>query len=93
MIDFKDIPEELIRARGQYATVRSALDDEMRNMQTLCAVISSRSASVLRDLQEGHDVKHVLDEMRDKINQMETSAKSIKALQAQRAELKSAAWS
>lgn len=92
MIDFADISPDLIVARGQYATVRSALDDSLKSMQSLCGAVAARSAEILRVVQDGEDTAPLFEDARKKLSAMESLSKEIIALRAQKEELKPFAW-
>jgi hypothetical protein len=56
MIDFTGMDRDVIIARGQYSIVRSRREDHLKELRTLCERQNGSVASVLRDIQVGHDV-------------------------------------
>jgi signal transduction histidine kinase len=56
MIDFNEIPQAQILARGQYSIVRSKREDALKELRTLCEGQNSATAAILRDIQDGHEV-------------------------------------
>lgn len=98
MIDLTTLPDEILHARGCYATVRSAHEDSKKEMSRLCSQLSAVSAQVLRKMQPENDgipdsVESLIDSARATLNMMEKCAAQIESLAKQRAELKSKAWS
>jgi hypothetical protein len=99
MIDLTAIDQETIIARGQYATVRSAHEDEKKRLSILCGQLSSSVAQVLRYMQPDGDatpsIDAVLDMLsiaRETLTKIDACVESIEALAMQRAALKQAAW-
>jgi hypothetical protein len=98
MIDLSAIPADVLRARGEYSTVRAAHEDEKKNLQMLCGLLSSTSAQILRRLQPDNDgipdsVSELLASGRQTLQMMEDAATRIESLAKQRQELKAKAWS
>lgn len=98
MLDLSIIPEEVRRARGDYATVRAAHEDEKKALSTLCGRLSSVAAQVLRTMQPDNDgvpdsVESLIASGRDTLQMMEQCSARIESLAKQRQELKAAAWS
>lgn len=99
MIDLTAIDTETIIARGQYATVRSAHEDEKKRLSILCGQLSSASSQVLRYMQppEGDTpeigaVLGLLSNGRETLDKIEACVTEIENLAMQRAALKQAAW-
>lgn len=99
MIDLTAIDQETIIARGQYATVRSAHEDEKKRLSILCGQLSSMSSQVLRYMQPGDDatpdlnaVNDMLAAARKTLEEIEKCVTNIEALAMQRGALKSVAW-
>lgn len=97
MIALDTIPDEVLRARGCYSTVRSAHEDEKKELQKLCSQLQAVSAQILRKMQPDDDgipdsVGSLIDSARATLNLMERCAGRIESLAKQRAELKVAAW-
>jgi hypothetical protein len=99
MIDLTTIDEATLLARGQYATVRGAHEDEKQRLAILCGQFSAASAQVLRCMQPDGDttpdmnaVRGLLAAMRDGVGRIEQCVSDIEGLAAQRAALKQAAW-
>lgn len=53
MIDFNEIPQEQVIARGQYSMVRAKREDQIKKLRELCEEQKSAIAAILRDVQEG----------------------------------------
>lgn len=99
MIDLTTIDQETIIARGQYATVRSAHEDEKKHLSILCGQLSSASSQVLRYMQPGEDdapdsvaVGSMLDAARATLGEIEKCVTNIEGLAMQRAALRKVAW-
>ena len=99
MIDLTAIDPETILARGQYATVRSAHEDEKKRLSILCGQLSSASSQVLRVMQPGEDdapdsvaVGSMIDGARATLGEIEKCVERIQGLAMQRAALKQPAW-
>jgi hypothetical protein len=93
------LPPELLLARGQYATVRSAHEDEKKRLQVLCGGLGATAAQILRAMQPDHDaipdaqaVDGLLAACRKAVDDIDACCASIDVLAAQRAALKPAAW-
>lgn len=100
MIDLSTLSPEVMLARGQYSTVRSAHEDEKKRLQILCGSLSAKASNILRHLQPDYD-KHVegdltlgmlLTECRSLVDQIEQCGAEIESLAKQRADLKPLAW-
>jgi hypothetical protein len=99
MIDLTAIDSETIIARGQYATVRSAHEDEKKHLSILCGQLSSASSQVLRHMQPGDGaapnlcaVSDMLAAARKTLAEIEKCVENIEQLAMQRAALKPTAW-
>jgi hypothetical protein len=99
MIDLTSIDQDTIIARGQYATVRSAHEDEKKRLAILCGQFTSISSQVLRLMQPDGDAAPDMDTVRGLITSGEellgkitVSVGEIEGLAMQRAALKQAAW-
>lgn len=97
MLDLSTLSQEMLLARGQYATIRSAHEDAKKQLQIHCGQLGSVAAQVLRAMQPDNDaepgsVSELLAAGRNTLNAMETIALQIQSLAAQRAELKPIAW-
>lgn len=98
MFDLTQIPDEVIVARGQFATVRGAHDDRKVEMQQSCGELMSAANRILKAVTEKEEVdsehvKQLFSEARSWLADMELKATSIESLAKQRAELKPLAWS
>ena len=97
MIDLSTLDAALMLARGQYATVRAAHEDALKEMQILCGLHASYGSRMLKTSQPsmgseitGFDVLHQSAiETLEKIKECEARVES---LHAQREELRSIAW-
>lgn len=99
MIDLTTIDNETIIARGQYATVRSAHEDEKKRLAVLCGQFASISSQVLRLMQPDGDAapdvgtaRGLIANGRELLGKISDSVSSIEGLAVQRAALKPAAW-
>lgn len=99
MIDLAAIDPETIIARGQYATIRSAHEDEKKQLSILCGQLSSASSQVLRYMQPGDDdtpdlraVNDMIESARKTLEEIEKCVTNIEALAMQRGALKQSAW-
>lgn len=93
------IPSDIIIARGQYATVRSAHEDEKKRLQVLCGALSATSAQILRGMQPDNDgdpdmvdVNAKISQCRKLVDDIAVCASTVSDLAEQRAALKPAAW-
>lgn len=95
-MDLSTINPALIVARGEYATIRSAHEDELKRLQILTGQLSSASSQILRFMQPADgqpcDISGLLKDARFTLDQIEKCAANINELAAQRAELKPTAW-
>lgn len=98
-MNLDQIPAEVLMARGQYATVRGAHEDEKKRLSILCGQLSSASSQVLRYMQPGDDESPKMAAVLDLIliarrttDQIEQCVQSIEQLAIQRAALKQPAW-
>jgi len=97
MIDLSTLSQEMLIARGSYATVRSAHEDSKKQLQIHCGQLGSVAAQVLRAMQpdndgEPADIDGLLAAGHNALNLMEMISMQIQSLAAQRAELKPIAW-
>lgn len=99
MTNLDDWPEDLLIARGKYATVRSEHEDEKKKMQILCGSLAATAAQVLRAVQPDNDVPHdekavhnLLESCRAAVGMIEACAEEVRRLALLRAELKPIAW-
>jgi hypothetical protein len=99
MIDLTTIDQGTIIARGQYATIRSAHEDEKKRLSILCGQMAATSSQVLRYMQPDGDatpeIGGVLDMIslaRETITKIEACVANIEVLAIQRASLKDSAW-
>jgi hypothetical protein len=97
MLDLSTIPDDVLRARGEYATVRGAHEDEKKNLQMLCGELSSTASKVLRRMQPDNDavpdsVDELLAAARASLDAIELCVKQIEGLAQQKADIKQQAW-
>lgn len=99
MIDFDTMSQDLLLARGKYATARSLHEDAKKQMQILCGGVGATAAQILRAVQpdgEGpHDqeaVDHLLASCYKALASIEACAGNIRHLAETRAALKGEAW-
>ena len=97
MLDLNELPQALLLARGQYATVRSAHEDSKKQLQILCGKLGATSAQILRAMQPDNDgvpagVGELMETCRTTMDLIESMAMQIQALAQQRADLKPVAW-
>jgi hypothetical protein len=99
MIDLTAIDQDTIVARGQYATVRGAHEDEKKRLSILCGQFTSISSQVLRHMQPDSDavpdmdaVRALVADGRELLGKISDCVNEIEGLAMQRAALKQAAW-
>lgn len=97
MLDLDTIPQDVLLARGAYASVRSKHEDEKKNLQMLCGELSSTASKVLRRMQPDNDavpdsVDDLLKAGRASLDAIELCVRSIESLAQQRASIKTQAW-
>ena len=97
MIDLASLPQDVLLARGEYATVRSAHEDAKKSLAIECGKLGSAASQVLRAMQPDNDAvpadtQELLASARNTLNMIETIALEIQSLAKQRAELKPKAW-
>lgn len=99
MIDLTAIDQDTIIARGQYATIRAAHEDEKKRLQMLCGQFLSIAPQILRYMQpqEGDTpeigaVLGLLSLGRETLDKVEACVADIETLDMQRAALKQASW-
>jgi hypothetical protein len=99
MIDLTTIDQDTIIARGQYATVRSAHEDEKKKLSILCGQFANVAPQILRHMQPDGDampdmraVADLISFGRNLINKIDECVDEIQALAMQRAALKDSAW-
>lgn len=99
MTNLDDWPEDLLIARGKYATIRSEHEDAKKRMQILCGGLNTASTQILRAVQPEGDAAHdevavrdLLAVCRKAVEDIEACAASIRGLALHRAQLKPIAW-
>jgi hypothetical protein len=97
MIDLTTIDDDTLMARGSYATVRGAFEDEKKTLSMLCGELSSTSSKVLRTMQPDNDalpvsVESLIAAARLTLDAIEACAKRIESLAQQKHDLKQQAW-
>lgn len=99
MIDLTTIDPDTITARGQYATIRSAHEDQKKRLAILCGQFAAVAPQILRYMQPDNDdtpeIGAVLDLLslgRETLDKIEACVAEIEGLAMQRAALKQAAW-
>ena len=98
-MNLDNIPPDLLMARGEYATVRSAHEDEKKRMSVLCGSIAATAAQILRAAQPDNDAAPSMEDIdalilaaRGGLEMVERCAQEIVELAAQRVDLKGKAW-
>jgi hypothetical protein len=98
-MDLASIPQDLLIARGQYATIRSAHEDAKKQMQMMCGSLGASAAQVLRAVQPDSNglpdleaVFNLLSVCSHTVEKMGDCASDIHGLAAKRASIKPAAW-
>lgn len=90
------IPDDIVRARGLYSSVRAAHEDELKRLQVLTGQLSAAGSQILRFMQPSDglpcDLAALLKDARNTIDQIEQCGATINELAAQRAELRPLAW-
>lgn len=96
MIDFDTIDSQTVLYRGQYATVRSAHEAALKDLQITCSNLSGFATGILRAAQPDADQsfpdKEAFDQGRKIIDQIEQIATNVQSLHDQRKTLKKLAW-
>lgn len=99
MIDLAAIPDDVLTARGQYATVRAAHEDAKKQLAVMCGQFGSIAPQVLSLMQPRDDsapdmraVNELLESGRKLLETIAAHVSTIEGLVAQRAVLKDAAW-
>jgi hypothetical protein len=97
MIDLASLPQDVLLARGQYATVRSAHEDAKKALAIECGKLGAMASQVLRAMQPDNDgipvsPQELLASGRNTLNMIEMITLEIQSLAQQRAELKPKAW-
>lgn len=99
MLDLSKLDQATLLARGQYATVRSAHEDQKKSLQVLCGGLSAISVQVLRAMQPDNDasadmahVAALLANGRAAVDNIAACTERIASLAEQRAALKPVAW-
>ena len=97
MIEFDEMPQSLLLARGQYATVRSAHEDSKKELSILCGRMSATASQILRAMQPDSDsVPESIDSLlavgRNTLDLIESTSIAIEQLAKQKQELKPQAW-
>ena len=97
MLDLNEMPQALLLARGQYATVRSAHEDSKKQLQILCGKMGATAAQILRAMQPDNDgvpseISELMGTCRTTLDMIDSTAMQISALAQQRATLKPIAW-
>lgn len=100
-MDLSSIPQEILIARGEYATVRGAHEDEKKRLSILCGQLTAIASQVLRAMQGDEvispDASQQLDTLfldgGKALRAMEKCAEDLKDLAYQRSIIKQKAWS
>ena len=97
MLDLSEFSQELLIARGQYATVRGEHEDKKIELQKLSGQLSAYSAQILRHMQPDNDgVPESPEELLNKAESilvcMRVCVADIASLAEQRSELRKTAW-
>lgn len=97
MLNFSEISQDILIARGQYSTVRAAHEDSKKGLSVLCGRLASVATQILRGMQPDNDgipldVKELLSSGREYLREIEVMTAEIEELAKQRAELKKLAW-
>lgn len=98
MFDLSTIPSDVLRARGEYSTVRAAHEDSKKQLQILTGALAASASKLLRHMQPDSDgvpdgVEAMIVEARATIDKIEAECLNITSLARQRADLKPKAWS
>ena len=83
MIDFNEIPQEQVIARGQYSMVRAQREKALKALRDMCESQNSAAASVLRDIQGASDTERHLSFMHDNLGRMAETVTEIEDLTEQ----------
>lgn len=93
-----NISDEVIHARGVYATIRSAHEDQKSAIQMKCGNFTSLTSQVLKYSTSNDPSEHcaavaLLKDARKNLDELESMLAEIESLAKQRGEWKSKAWS
>jgi hypothetical protein len=95
-MDISQVSDEVLMARGRYATVRSAHEDEKMRLSGYTGQLTAYSSQILKELQKDApdhaEVGLLLYTCRNCLDSIEQTSGRIADLAAQRAELKLIAW-
>lgn len=98
-MNLDDIPQEIIIARGQYATYRGAQEDAKKRLSILCGEVSAIASQVLRYMQPDGDgtpeigaVMGLCSRGKQVLDRIEECAQEIDELDTIRRQLKPIAW-
>ena len=97
MFDLTTIDNDTLMARGAYATIRGAHEDEKKNLSILCGELSSTATKVLRHMQPDNDaVPESADALlaagRAALDAMTLCCERIAGLAQQKRDIKQQAW-
>lgn len=94
MIDFDEIPDDVLFARGKYSTLNAALADESRKLQALASALMGSASAIMKFGQAGQleSALYEISEVAQAIQSMRTICEEIGNLQHGKSELKSLAW-
>lgn len=90
--DLSTVDQNVIIARGQYATVRSAREDALKLLSRQCTDLQSLPSMVLRAVQEGQEVGALLAAIDDLSVRLKEQTQAVLDLHEQKEALKSDAW-
>lgn len=90
--DLSTVDQNVIIARGRYATVRSAREDALKLLSRQCTDLQSLPSMVLRAVQEGQEVGALLAAIDDLSVRLKEQTQAVLDLHAQKEALKSDAW-
>jgi len=83
MIDFTEIPQAQILARGQYSMVRAMREDRLKELRTFCEAQNGATAAILRDIQAGQEVERHFSILLDGFGKMSMAVSEIEELTEQ----------
>lgn len=83
MINFNEVPQEQVIARGQYSMVRAKREQALKTLRDICESQNSAAASVLRGIQGASDTERHIAFIHDSLGRMAETVTEIEELTEQ----------
>jgi len=91
-LDLTAFDNDVLLARGKYATVRGAREDAVKALQVQCSQLQSIPSIVLRHVQEGQTVDELLAQVDTVVAAIKEQVVTVLDLHRQKEALKPEAW-